>query len=156
MSLVFIVFVAGIILIGIGIYQKKTYYNQPHFQDVHITGYQRFKSGMHGLDGMAVNAITNAVGIRYPVVDVTLSDGSLKTVPLNVTVTDDVIAKFPEFDVGGTVSVKFFGEDPKTVYLLNHPMAQTVLDTSLLLLLGIGTLVMAVVLLFVFIFTPRY
>ena len=154
MSLIILCFLSGIVLLGIGIYQIKTYFGQPHEQNVKVTGYIPYQSRTSGIQRIAMDALSSVTGMRHPVVDITLNDGSLKTVRLDVTVNDKLIETYPEFGVHGDVSVLFFGNDPQIAYLTNHKMAQTVMRTSAPLLAGIAVLVMAVILTIVYIVTP--
>ena len=154
MSLIIFVFLIGAALVGVGIFQMKTYYSDQHYQEVRITGYARCESSAHGLSGFAIDALSDAAGLRGPVVDITNDDGSVESVRLNVTVHDRIIAQYPEFDIDGTVNITYFGKHPKTVYLTDHPMAQTVMKVSLPLLGGIASLVLAVVLAVVYILAP--
>ena len=135
LSLIFLLI--GIVCIGIGIYQKKTYFDRQTMQGVQVTGYVKYENNAHGIPGLAIDAMSSAAGLKHPVVDVTLPDGALQTVRLNITVNDDIIGRYPEFDVGGRVDVLFFGDDPKIAYLMNHPMSQTVVKTGAPMIIGI-------------------
>lgn len=147
MILIIMVLISGLILVAVGIFQMKYYFGCPHEQDVKITGSVPYKTKAGGLAGLAADAVSSVAGVKRPVVDVTLDDGSLKTVPLNTAVTDQVTARFPELDFGGEVTVLFFGNNPKIAYLINHALAQKVLKVSAPLLCGIALLVLGVVLL---------
>ena len=136
----------GIVLIGIGVYQKKTYFDKPHFQEVQIIGYENYQNNAHGTAGLAVDMISSTIGMKHPVVDVTLEDSSLKSVRMNIAVNDQVITQRPELDIGGRVNVQFFGDDPKIVYLTNHPMAQTVVKTSAFMIVGIALTALGILL----------
>ena len=127
----------GIVCIGVGIYQKKTYFDRQTMQSAQVTGYVKYENNAHGIPGLAIDAMSSAAGLKHPVVDVTLPDGALQTVRLNITVNDDIIEKYPEFDVGGRVDVLYFGNDPKIAYLMNHPMSQTVVKTGAPMIIGI-------------------
>ncbi|MBR3269451.1 MAG: hypothetical protein IKI58_12110 [Oscillospiraceae bacterium] len=136
----------GAVFLGIGIYQKKKYYDCPHFQEVRITGYAKYQNSAYGLSGAVIDMTASAAGLKHPVVDVLLDDGSVCSVRLNVAVTDLIIEKYPEFDLNGRVSVQFFGSSPKIAYLTDHPMAQTVVKTSAPMLIGIALLALGLLL----------
>lgn len=154
MTLIVWVLLSGAVLLAIGIYQMQTYFAHPHFQEAKIIGFERYKSNIGGLEGIVADAASNAAGMRYPVVDVLLDDGSFQTVRLNVTVTDDTLRLHPDLDIGGTVNVQFFGDNPKIAYLTNHPLAQTVVKVSGALLAGIALLVLTVILVITYILAP--
>lgn len=154
MTLIVWVLFSGAILLAVGIYQMQTYFAHPHEQEAKVVGFERYKTKIGGLAGIAENAVSSAVGMRYPVVDVLLDDGSLQTVRLNVTVTDDVLRMHPDLDIGGTVEVLFFGNNPKIAYLQNHALAQTVVKVSGPLIIGILLIVVAVILIITYILAP--
>jgi hypothetical protein len=131
-------------LLGFGIYQNKTYYGDQHFSEAEVVGYERYEGG-RGLQGAAFTAIGSLAGAVYPIVDIRLPSGALRSVKLNTLITNPVIAQHPEFQIGGKVSVTYFGTDPRTVYLTNHPLAQTVMKTSAFLLVGIALLGLGVI-----------
>ena len=154
MILVILVLLCGFVLVSIGVYQMKTYYGQPHEQEVTITGYVPYRNGTRGLTGLAVDGLCSAVGLKHPVVDITLEDGAVQSVRLHDTVNDMLIGKYPELGLGGKVYVQYFGNNPKIAYLKYHDIAQTVVQTSILLLAGIAVTVLGIILLAVYILTP--
>ena len=141
------ILLCGIILIAVGIFQMKYYYGCPHTQIVKIIGSVPYRNNTRGLSGLAIGAISSAAGMRHPVAEITLDDGSVMSVPLNTVVTDQLIIQYPELDSGGEVLVQFFGDHPKVAYLTNHKLAQTVMKVSLPLLIGIALVVLSVILL---------
>lgn len=149
------VFLIGAGLIGFGIFRKKTYYGHQKYLEAEIVGYVSYDGG-RGLDGLAISAVGKAVGMRHPVILLPMEDGSHKQVRLNVTVTDDILRRYPDLAVGGVVTVTYFGSRPSIVYLQNHPLAQTVMKISLPLLIGIGLIVVDVLMMVVYITAPGY
>ena len=147
MILIVMMLISGLGLTAVGIWQMKYHFGQPHEQEVMITGSVLYQNKARGLQGLAVDALSSAVGMRNPTVDVTLDDGSTKSVPLNTVVNDKVLKQYPELDSGGYVTVLFFGSNPKIAYLKNHRLAQTVMKVSFPLLIGIALLVLSVILL---------
>ena len=146
MMFFFLLILAGAGCIAYGVYQKKTYFDHPHYQTVSVVGYEKYQSNARGLQGLAFDTISSAAGMKNPAVDITLDNGAIKTVKLNTVVSDPIITKYPEFDIGGQVDVQFFGNDPKIAYLTNHPMAQRVVKTSAAMLIGIALLALAALL----------
>ena len=140
------ILLCGIILIAVGIYQKKTCYDRPHFQNARITGYVKYENNARGLSFAAVELISSAAGMKHPVVDVMLDDGSVRSVRLNIAVNDQIIGNSPELGLDGEVQVLFFGSNPKIAYLQNHPMAQTVLRVSAPLIIGIAVTALGILL----------
>jgi hypothetical protein len=106
----------------------------------------KYENNAHGIPGLAIDAMSSAAGLKHPVVDVTLPDGALQTVRLNIAVNDDIIRQHPEFDIGGRVDVLFFGDDPKIAYLMNHPMSQTVVKTGAPMIIGIALTALSILL----------
>ena len=147
MILIVMVLISGLVVTAVGIWQMKYYFSQSHEQEVMITGSVPYNNKVRGLPGLAAEAVSSAIGMRNPVVDVTLDDGSVKSVPLNTVITDQTIKQYPELDYGGYVTVQFFGRNPKIAYLTNHRLAQTVMKVSMPLLIGIALLVLSVILL---------
>lgn len=154
MTLIVWVLFSGAVLLAIGFYQMQTYFAHPHYQEAKIIGFERYHSHIGGAAGIAADAVSAAADMRYPVVDVLLDDGALQTVRLNVTVTDDLLRMHPDLDIGGTVEVLFFGNNPKIAYLQNHALAQTVVKVSGPLIIGILLIVVAVILTITYILAP--
>lgn len=155
MNLILCFFVTGVVLLAIGIYQMKTYYSQPHEQEAKIVGFSRYHGKNGGLSGFAIDSVATAAGLKHPVVEITLDDGTLHYVPLNIAVDDNMLrTKFPELDLGGSVTVLYFGKKPKMAFLQKHPMAQTIIKSNFPLLFGIASVVFSVILLVVYITAP--
>lgn len=153
MSLIVFVFLIGAGLIGFGIYQKKTYYGRQQVLETEIVDFVPYNGGT-GLGGLAISAMSRVVGMKHPVILVSLADGTEKRVRLNITVTDDIFKRYPDLDIGGRISVTYFGKNPSIAYLQNHPLAQMVTKVSLALLIGIGLIIVDVLMVIVYITTP--
>lgn len=80
----------------------------------------------------------NAVaGIVQPVVRIDLPGGMVKDVRLHNQIVRGALAKYPELDFGGKISVTYFGANPKEAFLTGHPLAQKPMRCSAALLISI-------------------
>ena len=140
-------FLAGGALFAYGIWEKKNIYNEQHFTEGEVVGHQAVRTG-----NLTMTAVSKAVGIVHPVVLIDLPDGSCKEVKLHTQVSKMVFQKFPELDVGGKVSVTYYGHNPKEAFLTAHPLAQKPMAVSAAMLIGVAILAVAVLLL-IFYFT---
>ena len=148
MLYIFVFLLIGIGATVYGVREQKTQYSEQHFAEAEVVGHQGVRS--HNLSMTAMNA---AIGNVNPVVGVQLPDGMRKVVPLHTQIPRSALSHYPELDVGGKVSVTFYGDDPTEVFLTGHPMAQTPVKCSTVLLIGIVFLLIALGLLVVGIFT---
>ena len=147
------IYIIVFLLIGIGataygVREQKTVYSEQHYTEGEVVGHQNARA--HNLTAMAVNAATGTVN---PLVSITLESGIRKVVPLHEQLPKMVLNKYPELDLGGRVSVTYFGADPKEAFLSGHPLAQKPLRSSSALLIGIVFLLISVGLFVVGIFT---
>ena len=129
----FVFLVAGVGLLAYGIREQKTRYGSRNFTEGEVVGHQTARA--HGL---MYQALYSAVGIVNPLVSITLPDGVTKVVPLYAQIPKDAFNKYPELDLGGRVSVEYFGDDPREAFLVGHPLASKPLQVSTPLLAGIG------------------
>ncbi len=148
MLYVIVFLLIGIGLTVYGVREQKTQYGEQHFTEAEVVGHQNARS--HNLSMLAVNTLTGNVN---PVVSIQLPDGMRKTVPLHTQVTRMVFSRFPELDVGGHVSVTYYGDDPKEAFLTGHPLAQTPVRCSSALLIGIVFLLISLGLFILGVFT---
>ncbi len=123
----------AVAFIAYGIWEHKKVYSNKQFCEAEVVGYERYSG-----TGLALKVTSAAIGMVNPVVAVTLSDGTTKNVKLYTPVMPEIIKQRPEFEIGGRLDVTFFGDSPKEAYLVNHPMAQTVLKFSAPLVIGIS------------------
>ena len=133
MIYMFLFLVAGVGLLVFGIREQKTRYGSRNLTEGEVVGHQTARA--HGLMYQAVNA---AAGIVNPLVSITLASGVTKVVPLYTQIPKNAFNKYPELDLGGRVSVEYFGDDPREAFLVGHPLASKPLQVSTPLLAGIG------------------
>ncbi|HAG14372.1 MAG TPA: hypothetical protein DCG49_11020, partial [Ruminococcus sp.] len=138
----------GIGATAFGIKEQKTVYSEQHYTEAEVVGHQNART--HNL---TINAINTVTGTVNPLVSIMLENGIKKVVPLHEDLPRASFSKFPELDLGGKVSVTYFGSDPKTAYLTGHPLAQKPLRSSSALLIGIVFLLIGLGLLVLGIFT---
>ena len=148
MIYVIVFLLIGIGAIAFGIKEQKTVYSEQHYTEAEVVGHQKARS--HNLSMVALNA---AIGNVNPLVSITLESGIKKVVPLHEEIARVAFSKFPELDLGGRVSVTYFGSDPNIAYLTGHPLAQKPLRSSPALLIGIVFLLIALCLIILGIFT---
>ena len=134
MIYVFVFLVAGVGLLVFGIREQKTRYGSRNFTEGEVVGHQTARA--HG--GLMNQALYSAAGIVNPLVSITLPDGVTKVVPLYAQIPKNAFNKYPELDLGGRVSVEYFGDDPREAFLVGHPLASKPLQVSTPLLAGIG------------------
>jgi len=147
------IYVIVILLIGAGalvygIRDQKEHFGEQHFGEAEVVGHQPVRSG--NLTMFAVNRVT---GMVNPLVRLNLPAGMEKVVPLHTQVSRALFHKFPELDLGGSVSVTYYGDNPREAFLLNHPLGQKPVKLSGAILVGIGCLLCGIGLLIVFITT---
>lgn len=142
MPVILIFFVIGLITTLFGIWKQKTSYSDRQFATGTIVAHKAVKN--HG--NIVIAATTATLGVVTPVVEFTNSSGCVKTAPLHLDVSKMMFEKFPEFDIGGELTISFFGDSPKECFLENHPMSQTVIKTSACLIVGIALLAVSVLL----------
>lgn len=135
-------FLGGGAAIAFGIWEQKTKFADQHFEEAEVVGHQAARTP--GLTGAVISA---AAGMVSPVVRLTLPDGTVKSVRLHNEVSRALFSKFPELDVGGTVSVTYFGSNPREAFLTGHPLASKPMKVSTALILGAAAVGLAVVLL---------
>lgn len=123
----------GIGLILYGIWEVKHVYSEQHFADAEVVDFEPYRPSH-----FAVWAMAAVTGMAIPIVQFELETGEVKRLKLhNVTVIRNQLAAMPELDMGGRVQVTYFGKKPKEVLLTNHPLAQTPMKFSPVLLIGI-------------------
>ncbi len=148
MPLIIFVFIVGCLLTAFGIREQKTKFSDRQFAKAKVIGYRK-PSAVSAKPGMSalISAAYSAVQIVNPVMEFKNKNGCTHSAPLHITIDKFSIAKnYPEFEVGSEVIVSFFGDSPKECFLENHPLHQTVLRTSVLLLAGIALLAAAILL----------
>ena len=132
MLFLLLILLAGIGSLVYGIYEQKNVHSNPHFAEADVVGHNNVRS-----TNLALTAMNAAVGIVHPVVGIELENGIRKVIPLHNQVSRKLLEQFPELDIGGKVSVTYFGEDPKEAFLTGHPLAQTPMTCSPVLLISI-------------------
>jgi len=142
-SLFFFVFLIGAGLIGFGIWDQKRRFGSQQFTEGEIVGYQSAVNRSASLMGAALNA---AAGMVSPVAKVTLASGEVQQIRLHTQLPKLTIDKFPDLQIGGKVSLIYFGDHPREVFLVGHPLAQKPLRVSPALLIGIPVLIVGVIL----------
>lgn len=142
MPVIIIFFVIGLITTLFGIWEQKTRYSDQQFAKGTVVAHKAAKN-----NGNIVLVTANAaLGTVNPVVEFTNSSGCVKTAPLHLDIIKPMLEKFPEFGIGGELTISFFGDSPKECFLENHPMSQTVMKISAFLLIGIALLVVTALL----------
>ncbi len=135
-----LLFLAGVGLTAYGIWEQKTVYSDQNFAVGRVVGYQNARSSG---PARVMQAVADA---RHPIVLVTMESGEQRQIKLH----DQIIygagigQKFPELQIGGEISVTYFGQNPKEAFLTDHPLAQTPVKTSTFLMIGlalIGTVI---------------
>lgn len=120
----------GTLIYGIG--EQKHVYGQPRFAEAEVVGHQNVRS-----TNLAITAMNAVAGMVVPIVCIDLPDGTQKQVRLHNQVTRSIFPTYPELDLGGRVSVIYFGEHPREAFLTAHPLAQTPIRVSPVLLISI-------------------
>lgn len=139
---IIIFFVIGLIMTLFGIWEQKTRYSDRQFATGKVVAHKAVKSH----ENIVVVAANATLDIVTPVVEFTNSSGCVKTAPLHLDISKMMFEKFPEFDIGGELTISFFGDSPRECFLENHPMSQTVIKTSACLIFGIALLAVSVLL----------
>ncbi len=134
MEVLVLIALCAVAFIAYGIWEHKRVYSNKQFCEAEVVGYERYNAG----GNLALTAAAAAASMVHPIVAVTLSDGTTKNVKLYTPVLPELIKQRPEFEIGGRLDVTFFGDSPQEAYLVNHPMAQTVLKFSAPLVIGIS------------------
>lgn len=122
-----------------GIWENKTKYSNRQFSTGRVVEHHFPKS-----TGYMV-ILNHAYGMVTPVVEFKNKKGTVITAPLNSSISKMYLKDNLEFDIGGKLTVSFFGDTPKECYLENHCMKQTVIKTSISLFGGIILILFAVV-----------
>lgn len=142
MPVIIIFFVIGLITALFGIWEQKTRYSDQQFATGTVVAHKAARNN----GNIVLVAANAALDIVTPVVEFTNSSGCVKTAPLHLNISKMMFEKFPEFDIGGELTISFFGDSPRECFLQNHPMSQTVMKTSACLLIGIALLVVSALL----------
>lgn len=127
-----LILLCAVACIAYGIWEHKNRYSKQQFCEAKVVGYKTPNKGT--LIRIASSAL---LGIVYPVVRVTMPDGTTQDVTLHTQIMTETLNVFPEFEIGGRVDVTFFGDSPQEAYLINHPMAETVVKFSVPLVIGV-------------------
>jgi len=152
MPVIIFLFVIGAGMVGFGVWDQKNRFGSQQFTEGEIIGYQSVRHTAGSLRGMAINAVISAaVGLVSPVAKVTLESGEVRQIRLHTKLPKSTIDQSPDLQIGGKVSLVYFGSDPKEVYLVGHQLAEKPMRVSPVLLFGIPVLIMAVVLTIVYI-----
>ena len=131
-----VVLLAAGILIAVGIYRQKTIFSQPHYTEAKVVGFQA-ERGFTSVEGLA----KMAMGIGCPVVQIVTENGMVTQVKLHTEISKAQFEMYPELDYGGCVDVMYYGDNPKEVYLVDHPLGSKPVGFSMLILVGIGLIV---------------
>ena len=128
-------FFAGLALTAYGIWEQIHVYRVRHTVRATIVSY-KYKGSSNAVV-LAANAVS---GSKHPVVSFTREDdGETCLLPLHDSVPYGLDRRsFPELQIGGEVSVMYFGDKPKEGFLTDHPLAQKPLACSTLLLIGLA------------------
>ncbi|MCQ2407033.1 MAG: hypothetical protein MJ065_00695 [Oscillospiraceae bacterium] len=148
MVYMFLFLFAGVGLLVYGIREQKTRYGSRNFTEGEVVGHQTARAF-----GLMYQAVYAAAGVVNPLVSITLPNGVTKVVPLHMQIPRSAFSKFPELDLGGRVSVQYFGDDPREAFLTDHPFANKPFQVSTPLLAGIGLTLCGVALAVVAFFT---
>lgn len=136
---IFIVLLMGCVFMTYGIWENKTKYSDRQFSTGRVIEHQFPKS----IGYMII--LNHACGMVTPVVEFKNKKGTVITAPVNSSIPKISLKDNPEFDIGGELTVSFFGDNPKECYLENHHMKQTVIKTSISLFGGIILILFAVI-----------
>lgn len=139
MPLILIVLLIGCEFTAYGIWENKTKYSDMQFSNSRVVEHQFPKS----IGYMVL--LNHACGMVTPVVEFKNKKGTVITAPLSSSIPKISLKDNPEFDIGGELSVSFFGNNPKECYIENHCMKQTVIKTSTCLFGGIILILFAVI-----------
>ncbi len=115
-----------------GIWEQKTVYRNPHFTEGEVIGHRNVRSS-----NLAVAAMNAVAGIVVPIIGIDLPDGTKLQVRLHNQIARSALSKYPELDLGGRVTVTYFGDHPREAFLAGHPLAQTPMRVSPVLLISI-------------------
>lgn len=134
-----ILFLIGLAVLIVGIYQQKTVYGNPNYQEAEVVGYAPYRS-----TNIMISAVGNLAGVVVPIVKVMLNNGEIRRLKLHLDIPQETIKQFPELGIGGKVDVLFFGENPKEAFLMSHPLSQSVVRFSILISVGVALMLTAV------------
>ncbi len=134
-----LLFLTGLVTLLIGIYQQKTVYGNLNYQEAEVVGYAPYRNS-----GMMISAVGNLAGIVVPIVKVMLNNGEIRRLKLHLEIARETAKLDPELNIGGKPEVLFFGDNPKEAFLLNHPLAQSVIRFSILISVGAALMLAAV------------
>ena len=138
----FILFLGGVGLTVYGVWEQKNVYGDQYFATGRVVG-RKLQTSTNGFV-MLANA---AMQMEQPIVAVTLESGEVRQLLIQTAVSYSSLGianQFPELQIGGEVSVTYFGKNPKEAFLVDHPLAQKPMKCSALLLVGlalIGTVI---------------
>ena len=96
------------VALAYGIWEQFTQFRDQHFAEAEVIGHKAASSV--NLTFKAVNAMS---GMVNPIVRIAKPDGTALEVPLYTEISKFLFDKFPELNVGGNVSVTYYGEKPK-------------------------------------------
>lgn len=133
------IFLAGVGMIVAGILIQKNYYGDAHYVEATVVGFQNAKGS-----SLAMTAAMRLLQNGFPIVEFSNDQGEAQQARLNLQIAKQVFSKYPELDIGGTVDILYFGKHPKQVYLVNHPLEQTVMRFSMFVPGGIAVMILAV------------
>ncbi len=140
MGFIILLLLIGGVFLALGILEHKNVYSKKTYAEGTVVHYVSAQGATLGL-----TAVKHLVGAMNPVVKVeTLEQGTME-LKLYEQVTPDVLRQMPEMQVGGKISVMFFGDQPKVCHLVGHPLAQSVLRFSMKLVVGAVCLGLAVI-----------
>lgn len=141
MEFTILLLLIGGVFLTLGILEHKNVYSKKTYAEGTVVHYVSAQGST-----LALTAVNHLVGAMNPVVRVeTLAHGTMQ-LKLYEQVMPDLIREMPELQVGGKVSVMFFGDQPKVCHLVGHPLAQTALRFSMKLVIGAVCLGVAVIL----------
>ncbi len=148
MTLIIFISIVGCLLTAFGIREQKKKFSDRQFAKAKVIGYKTPHAvSSRPCMSLLASSIYSAAQIFNPVVEFKNKNGCTHSAPLHITVDKFSIAKsYPEFEIGGELTVSFFGDSPRECFLENHPLHQTVLRTSMLLWAGIALLATTVLL----------
>ena len=140
MIYIVVFFLIGAGCLVYGIREQKEHFGEQQFGEGTVVSHQPVRSG-----GLMMSAVNAAGKIVNPVVRIDMPNGKYCVVPLHEQVSSAaLLTKFPELDIGGRVSVTYFGFNPKEAFLTNHKLAQKPVRMTTPLLIGIFFLLAAV------------
>lgn len=139
MAFFVLLILAGIVCLVVGIQRQKKVFNNPHYVEAKVVGFQpvRNRNVMVGLANRAIGAV-------HPVVEFMTESGMLVQVKLHVQIINAHLKMYPELDYDGVVDVLYFGDNPMEAFLVNHPLEEKPVTFSLLIPVGIALIVLSI------------